>query len=292
MNFIINFFKKIFNTHNAYDTIDDKKKIVKEDKMEAEIVYPERYKFLTTEEEEGRPLEDSVRVIEALFDSEKEKKDKAASKTRDPLVQEAIIKGGDEDMLCNLAMNPWLIESIQITMAEESSTKVRAVLARKNNLSLIAQKILAQSDEVAVRRMLAQWQRPLNPTVAKILVRDPEVEVRKIIASTFGEKIKVENIFCFRGNLDDVYDFLITDPSAEVRSALIQNKNLDEKTKLKLLEKCFKMKEWNSILDLLEYQSISKDTESKVVELTSQVWDSFMKKRILKKIENKNKSVK
>jgi hypothetical protein len=286
MNFIIQFFKNLFKKEIEEDSQEETEEIIKTDP--GELILPERYKFLEKEVEEGRPLEDSLKVRDIFLKSEKDKQQHIARTTRDPIVQKAALESKDLDVVCSLASNNFLDEELQYKMAIEGDLKVKAILARKANLPLDIQKILAQAEEPEVRKMFARWQRPLNPHIAKILVNDSELEVRKAIAATFGEKIKVDNVLRFRAGGDEIHHFLITDPSSEVRMTLAQSNFLSRNIQISLAQKCFELREWTNLGYLAENKSLTPECESKIIELAAMMWDAFAKKSILKKLkENK-----
>ena len=228
--------------------------------IEGIVIQPIRYQGLY-KEESTRTKEQSLELVDAFKKADRSKQENSARNTKDPILQMGILEFGDTELISILASNNWLEDEISYLIATEeewSDIRIRAALARKTNLSIEAQKVLASSPQIEVRKMLARWQRPINPAIAKILINDPDIEIRKIIALNIGEVIKFENILTFKSKPGEVQKLLVNDVE-EVRESLALNKNLSVETQKLLAQKVIINKEWSTLKALVENESTSID---------------------------------
>jgi hypothetical protein len=230
-------------------------------------------------------------MAESFKKIEKEKQESIAKTTKDSYIQNTILEMKQEDLIIFLASNPWLEETIQVKLATEDSfnLEVKTCLAKKIGLSIQVQKILATSEQVEVRRMLARWQRPTNPSIAKILIKDNDLEVRKTIALTIGESMSLENIIAFKTKEKgiDLQKVLIADEDSEVRGALASNENLTQESQMLLAKECYRLKEWNSLIWLVENKNLKLEVATWIQNNIIKEIPSFKKSSILKKIKEK-----
>jgi hypothetical protein len=214
--------------------------------------------------EEERTLEDSLRLRDTLLKSDDDLKRKIAATTRDPLLQNTLFKLKEPEILYRLASNKFLDETIQYIIATEEEYNIlnlRVVLAAKIGTSLNVLKVLARSEDVSVRIAMVSWQRPINPTIAKILLDDPDVEVRKILAIHIGESISHQNIISFKGNVEEIQEMIIKDQDILVRSEMAKNKMLKPKVQSLFIEECFKKKDFKVLAILAKNESLNKESQ-------------------------------
>lgn len=285
MKFFINLFYKLLSLF--------KKKLPPNDPPpDCEVIFPVRFQYIQDEDEETeRTGEKSLELFKAYLKAERSKQEAVAKTTRDVIIQRKIIEEKDFEIITHLSLNPWLDEELQRRIAEEEgedSIKIKACLARRPVLSLDLQKILAKDKDKEVRRMLARWQRPINPAIAQIMIQDPDVEIRKTIAQTIGEKIKVDNIISFKHGGGQTQKILVQDKDPEVRYCLALNKNLNSEAQILLAQKCIELGEWATTTLLSENSCITLDCEKIILELLEPIKLSYYKSAIIKKLkENK-----
>lgn len=277
MNFILQIFYKIL----AFFSKEESPKPI----PEGIIISPIRFQHIE-KEQSTRAKEESLKLFQAFQKVEREKQETISKTTKDSIIQRGILNSGDDELILLLSSNPWLEEDLQIIIAEEDyNLKIKTSLARKIGLSIEVQQILASSPDVEIRRMLVRWQRPINPTLAKILIKDDDLEIRKTLALTIGEKMQLENILCFRGKEQNFQMMLVEDENSEVRGSLTINKNLNEEVQLALVQVCYNKKEWKNLLWLAENESLSPKVALFIEEKLITDWPSFQKASILKKLK-------
>jgi ribosome-associated protein YbcJ (S4-like RNA binding protein) len=279
MSFILNLIYKIISLFHKEKEIE----------QQPLIIHPIRFQGLK-KEESTRTKDESLQLVKSFEKAEKSKQEGVAKNTKDPIIQKGILEYGNIDLIIILASNPWLDEEIQYILATDKKWDDKAILAslaRKINLTVEVQKILATSDKVEIRKMLARWQRPINPAIAKIMIKDNEIEVRKSIAMNIGEKIRVENIVSFKGGEEDIQLKMIQDQDSEIRRHLALNKNLTKKAQLSLAKKCMDEKEWSSLKLLAENENLHTDSKTFMLESLKDYWPNFNAASISKILKEK-----
>lgn len=256
----------------------------------AEIISPVRFQYVSTEKS-TRTREESLELAKSFWKAERTKQETIIAGTKDEVIQEEVANSKDIDLIIILASNPWLNENLQMKMAVEEEyfdKRILCALARKINLSIEVQKVLAQSELVEVRRMLTRWQRPLNPSMLSILIKDDDLEVRRTIALNIGENIKVENVICFRSKGINFQKNLIDDPALEVRESLAANKFIKEEVQIKLIDKVIELKEWGNLTRLAEGEAITPKVSQYILDRLDKELPSFKKATTIRKLkENK-----
>lgn len=255
-----------------------------------ELVQPEKFRHREQKSTGQRSKEESLELFKNFKTVERKKQVWIASNTNDKVIQEKILTGGDQELIEYLVINKYLDEELQYRVAtdtEYESYVLRSILARKVGLVLGVQEILAQDSRPEVRRMLARWQRPTNPSIAHILLKDQDVEVRKSLARNIGEKIRVDNMICFSGHVSKVQQELCRDKSEEVRMELTLNENITPANQLILIDECFKRQEWNCLISLAKNRAITKEGREKMIVIFEDM-NTFNSRLILKTLkENK-----
>lgn len=255
-----------------------------------ELIKPERFRHLESKVSGGRTKEESIELYKNFKNVEREKQIWIASNTNDKVIQERILTGDDQELIEYLMINKYLDEDLQYRVAvdtEYESYVLRSILARKIGLVLGVQEILAQDARPEVRRMLVRWQRPTNPSIAHMLLKDRDVEVRKSLARNIGEKIRVDNMICFSGHVSKIQEELCRDKSEEVRMELTLNENLTQSAQASLVEECFDREEWDALISLAKNKALTKESRDKMI-LMFDGMNNFNSRLIIKTLkENK-----